>query len=109
MKTKINDIVIALFLLFFLSPVIVIISILIKIDSPGPIAIKIERSGDEGRKYFIYRFRTGLVELKDGKLYGSQKTKFGKLLCQYRLDTLPQLYSIAKGDLPFELNSTLTD
>ncbi|ADL13604.1 sugar transferase [Acetohalobium arabaticum] len=91
--------------LVILLPLFIIISLLIKIDSKGPVFFKQDRLGKDGEVFEIYKFRT-MVEnaenIGDG-LFTSKGdpriTKVGKLLRKISLDELPQLINVLKGDM----------
>ncbi len=100
------DIITALLLLIILSPFILILSVLIILDSPGKVFYRQERITAYGKKFRIHKFRT-MVENADK--FGSQVTiredkritKIGKTIRKYRLDEIPQLLDILKGDMSF--------
>lgn len=100
------DIVLAIILLIMLSPIFIIISILIKIDSKGPIMFRQVRVTQYGKKFIIFKFRT-MVNGADkiGTHVTMQNdfrvTKIGRLLRKIRLDEIPQLINIIKGDMSF--------
>ena len=96
------DRVLAILGLILLSPIILIISVLIKIDSKGPIFFKQERTGKNGEDFYVYKFRT-MVESNDVHDFSikDQYTRIGKILRKTSLDELPQLYSIATGKMSF--------
>ena len=110
------DVVLSLFGLVLISPFVVIIAILIKIDSKGPVFFKHHRIGKNGKPFSMYKFRT----MKDGaeamindftpeqleewrenfKLKDDPRiTRIGKFLRKTSLDELPQLINIFKGDM----------
>ena len=99
---RIFDFVVSLIMLIALSPVILIIGLLIKIDSDGPAIFKQERITTYGKIFKIYKFRT----MYTGSEKGSQVTvdndaritKVGKILRKYRIDELLQLVNILKGE-----------
>lgn len=103
---RIGDILFSLILLVVLMPVFLIISIMIKLDSSGPIIFKQERVTRYGKHFYIFKFRT-MIENADKM--GSQVTtngdrrvtRVGKILRKVRLDELPQLLNIARGDMTF--------
>lgn len=103
---RLFDIIISLILIILLSPIILIIAIAIKLDSKGKIFYKQERITQYGRKFRIYKFRT-MVENADklGNLITTQGdnriTKIGRVLRKYRLDEIPQLFNIFKGEMSF--------
>lgn len=96
----------SLFGLIALSPVFLIISILIKFTSNGPVFFKQERLGKDGKVFKIIKFRTMIVnaeKIGDGIRVKSDKdnriTKVGKILRATSLDELPQLFNVLKGDM----------
>lgn|SRR5574344_186942 len=103
---RIFDIIMSLILLILLSPIIIILSIIIKIDSKGPIFYKQERVTTNGRKFKIFKFRT-MVQNADkiGSLVtvgnDCRITKVGKAIRKVRLDELPQLINVLIGDMSF--------
>ncbi len=89
-----------------LIPIFLIISILIKLTSKGPIFFKQERIGRNGKVFNMYKFRTMIVNAEnigDGIRVRSKNdpriTKIGKILRKTSLDELPQLINVIKGDM----------
>ena len=87
-----------------MSPVFVVIVIAIKLSSSGPAVFKQERAGKNGKPFIFYKFRT--MKLDTEPFGPSPKsgddprlTRIGKLLREYSLDELPQLFNILKGDM----------
>ena len=99
------EIFIAIILFVLLIPFVGIIALLIKIDSPGRIFYTQERDGKDGRKFAIIKFRTMIenAELNTGAVYTTDNdpriTKVGKFLRKWRLDEIPQLLNIIKGNM----------
>ncbi|MBQ8796095.1 MAG: sugar transferase [Clostridia bacterium] len=99
------DIVISLLGLIILSPVLLITSLLIKIDSKGPVIFKQKRLGKDGKVFDIYKFRSmcvGAEHTGSGVYSGkgdSRVTKVGKFIRATSIDELPQLVNILKGDM----------
>lgn len=103
---RIFDIVTALIMLVLLLPVILVLSILIKKDSKGPIIYKQERVTQNMRNFKVWKFRTMIdgADKKGSHVTASEDsriTKVGNLLRKYRLDEIPQLVNILKGDMTF--------
>jgi len=100
------DIIIALILMVFASPIALITAIVIKFESKGPIIFKQIRIGENGKKFKIYKFRS--MRIHDEKKYpkytldnDDRITKFGKFMRKTRIDELPQLFCILKGTMSF--------
>ncbi|MFJ8260429.1 sugar transferase [Rummeliibacillus sp. NPDC094406] len=103
---RIFDIVVSLILLLLLSPIFLIISSLIKIDSRGPVFFRQVRITKYGRKFQILKFRT-MVNHADKigtqvTIFNDKRiTKVGAKLRDWRLDEIPQLVNILQGDMSF--------
>ena len=103
---RLFDITVALVMLIILSPIFILISIMIAIDSKGGVFFRQERVTQYGRVFRIFKFRTMVA---DAESLGSQVTvkndmrvtKVGRVLRTYRLDELPQLINIVTGDMSF--------
>jgi len=104
---RIYDIIFSSVGLFFLSPVFPILAILIKLDSPGPVFFKQLRVGENEVEYFVYKFRSMAedAEKATGAVWAQKNdprvTKIGQFLRKTRLDEIPQLYNVLKGDMSF--------
>lgn len=103
---RIFDIIMSLTLLILLSPVFLILAIWIKIDSKGPVFYRQERITTYGKKFRIFKFRTMIQDAdKKGSLItlgqDSRITKIGSKIRKCRLDEIPQLINILKGDMSF--------
>lgn len=100
------DYVMSSFLLLLLSPAFLILATWIKLDSPGTVFYRQERVTQYGRLFFIYKFRTMVMNAdRRGSLVTIDRdpriTKAGCFLRKYRLDELPQLINIWKGEMSF--------
>lgn len=98
------DIIFSLFVLIFFSPVFLIIALLIKITSPGPVFYKQERIGLDNKKFMMYKFRSMVVNAeKNGPVFvatnDNRYTKIGKFLRKYSIDELPQFINVLKGEM----------
>lgn len=103
---RILDILIAIIIFIILSPVFVIISIAIKMDSRGPVLFRQVRITQYGKHFKIFKFRTMVENAEEkGTLITTRDdnriTKVGKVLRKYRLDEFPQLFNIMMGDMSF--------
>lgn len=103
---RIFDIFMSLILLILLSPVFLILAIWIKLDSKGPVFYRQERITIYGKKFRIFKFRTMIQDAdKKGSLItlgeDSRITKIGNKIRKRRLDEIPQLLNILKGDMSF--------
>ncbi|MGG7213305.1 sugar transferase [Clostridium nigeriense] len=101
---RIFDFIASLIGCIILAPVFIIISILIKLDSKGPVFFKQKRVGQCGKTFEILKYRTMVVNAeKLGKQItvgnDSRITKIGRILRKYKLDELPQLFNVLKGDM----------
>jgi len=103
---RLFDITVSLIGILVLSPVLLLVALLIKLDSSGPIFYRGVRIGKDGRAFRIYKFRTMVVNAE--KLGGpstagddARLTKIGKLIRKYKLDELPQLFNVLEGDMSF--------
>ena len=98
------DIIISLLLLILLWPVLLLIVIAIRLSSKGPAVFKQQRAGKNGNPFVFYKFRTMTINAdpfgpspKSGR--DPRLTKAGRILREYSLDELPQLFNILKGDM----------
>lgn len=103
---RLFDICLSLVLIIILSPVILIISIWIKLDSKGPVFYRQERITQYGKVFRIFKFRTMVIDAdKIGSLVttsnDSRITKVGNKIRKCRLDEVPQLFNILTGDMSF--------
>ncbi len=112
---KVMDIVISVILIIIFSPFIILLSVLIKLTSPGPVIFKQTRVGLRGRQFYLYKFRTMVANAEDIRKELGEKnemdgpvfkikddprvTKIGKFLRKTGLDELPQLFNILKGEM----------
>lgn len=98
------DLAVAIPAVALLSPLFIVIAVWIKLDSHGPVFFLQKRMGQFGRLFRIFKFRTMIVDAeKQGPLItigeDSRITRSGRLLRKYKLDELPQLFNVIKGDM----------
>lgn len=105
-EKRIIDLLISCLFLISIGPLLVIIAIVIKLKSPGPIFFKQRRVGLAGKEFSYLKFRTmtfNAHELSTGPIFMLQKdpriTPFGRFLRMTALDELPALFSVIKGDM----------
>ena len=102
---RILDIAVAVTALIILSPVILITAVMIKLDSKGPVLYSQERVGLYGKTFFVHKFRSMKqdAEAKCGPVLAAEGdpriTKFGRFMRATRLDELPQLFNVLKGEM----------
>lgn len=103
---RIFDIIVASLLVVILSPILFLLGILIKIDSPGPVMFRQVRVTTYGKPFRIFKFRTMVnnadkIGTQVTTKGDSRVTRMGKMLRGCRLDELPQLFNVLKGEMSF--------
>lgn len=113
---RIIDVVLSLIGILVFLPLMLVIAVLIKLDSPGPVLFKQKRAGLNGREFWIYKFRSmeieaesklhvlkPLNEIKDGGVFKMSKdprvTRLGRILRKTSFDELPQFFNVLLGDM----------
>lgn len=100
-----EDFVLSALILFMIAPLLALIAIAIKLDSPGPMFFRQKRMGWNGKTFRIWKFRTMVVhEPENGVVVQAQKndprvTRVGAFLRRTSLDELPQLFNVLTGDM----------
>lgn len=104
-KKHLFDITFAFFGLLFLWPVLLIVAILIRIKMPGgPVIFRQQRVGKDGKLFTMYKFRSMTVNHGGSSVSvagESRITPLGEKLRHYKIDELPELWNILKGDMSF--------
>lgn len=101
---RLFDAVLALMALVVLSPAFAVLAIWIPLDSPGPVLYRARRAGIGGSPFFMFKFRT-MVSNADQiggpstGLNDRRVTRLGALLRRYKIDEIPQLLNVVKGDM----------
>lgn len=96
------DIVISTIVLIVTLPISLIVGIIIKLDSKGPVIFKQERTGYKGKTFLTYKFRTMKVETHEGDrvlTHDERCTKLGNIIRKLSIDELPQLINVLKGEM----------
>ncbi len=87
-------------------PLIILVAILIKIDSPGPVLFVQERVGKDGKVFKLYKFRSMRTDAeKDAPKWAKENdprvTRVGRIIRKLRIDEIPQMWNVLKGDMAF--------
>ncbi|MBS4957626.1 MAG: sugar transferase [Clostridium celatum] len=98
------DFIMSLLGIILLSPVILVLVVLVKLTSKGPILFKQKRIGKDNKEFYIYKFRTMRVDTPNVATHLLENpeqyiTSVGKFMRKTSLDELPQLFNIIKGEM----------
>ncbi|MEL5666552.1 undecaprenyl-phosphate glucose phosphotransferase [Serratia ureilytica] len=101
---RLEDIILSILILAFISPVLILISLFVKLSSPGPVIFKQKRYGIDGKGIAVWKFRSMVVMENDDKVVQAKKgdarvTTLGGFLRRTSLDELPQFINVLKGDM----------
>ena len=115
MAKRALDITVAAALLVLAAPLMLLIALAIKLDSPGPVIFRQRRVGKDGRPFTFYKFRGMVADAEarlhevahlnevDGPIFKSRRdprvTRVGRVLRRTSLDELPQLWNVLRGDM----------
>ena len=115
MAKRALDITVAAVLLVLAAPLMLLIALAIKLDSPGPVIFRQRRVGKDGRLFTFYKFRGMVADAEarlhevahlnevDGPIFKSRRdprvTRVGRVLRRTSLDELPQLWNVLRGDM----------
>jgi lipopolysaccharide/colanic/teichoic acid biosynthesis glycosyltransferase len=103
-----GDFVTSLIALPLLVPFLAVVALLIRLDSPGPVFFRQRRMGYRGQPFTMYKFRTmrhSPAEVEDARTAAMTRseddriTKLGRVLRHYRIDELPQVFNIIRGEM----------
>ena len=103
-RKRLFDIVCAALGLLVLSPVLLVCALLVGLTSPGGVLFRQERIGKDGVPFTIYKFRSMRKDNAGLKISTSRDTRItpvGRVLRKTKLDELPQLWNVLKGDMSF--------
>ena len=101
---RILDVTISFFTLLFLSPVLLIVSVIIKIDSNGPVLYRQIRVGRKGKEFQMYKFRSMIATAEEyGPEWSGENdpriTRIGKVLRRTYIDEVPQMINVLKNEM----------
>lgn len=112
---RIFDLTFSFLLLLILTPLFLLTALVIKLDSAGPVFVKLERVGQRGRTFGLYKFRSMIQDAqklksdllkyneREGPLFKMANdpriTKVGKFIRKWSIDELPQLFNVLKGEM----------
>jgi sugar transferase (PEP-CTERM system associated) len=103
---RLVDIVLAAVGLVLAAPLMLLTALAVRIESPGPVLYRQERVGENGRVFTLCKFRSMRTDAENGTpVWAKEKdervTRVGRLIRVTRLDELPQLWNVLKGDMSF--------
>ena len=103
---RLLDLFFAMLIGIFAAPVIILAAIIVKLESKGPVFFIQERIGEGNKKFNIVKFRSMTTDAeKDGPQWASKNdnrvTKFGKIMRATRIDEMPQLWNVLRGEMSF--------
>lgn len=102
MLKRLFDFAIALLALLVLWPLLLILGIAIKLDSPGPVFFRQERVGLHGKTFRIHKLRSMRIDLPGAPMTAANDariTRLGKIIRRFKLDELPQFIDVLLGDM----------
>ena len=99
---RLTDVILSVTILLLFLPLLLLIAVLVKISSPGPVIFKQRRYGLDGREIAVYKFRTMSVtedgaEIRQASKTDSRITRIGSILRRTSMDELPQLINVLQG------------
>lgn len=100
------DVLISLSLLLLTLPLTLLTALLVRLESPGPVIYRQDRVGLHEKEFTVYKFRSMCSDAeKNGAVWAAQNdarvTRVGKIIRKTRIDELPQLWNVLKGDMSF--------
>lgn len=93
------DVAVSAMALVALGPLLLLIGVMVRLDSPGPALYRSRRVGRDGREFTMLKFRSMRVEESKRGVYHDRITRVGRTLRQHKLDELPQLVNVLLGHM----------
>ena len=97
--TRLLDLIVGSLVLIIATPVLFVVALLIKCDSPGPIIYGSPRVGKNGKLFHLFRFRTVDINKPAHLSMRERLTRVGGFIRNYSLDDLPNVFNILKGEM----------
>ncbi|MFZ7111308.1 MAG: TIGR03013 family XrtA/PEP-CTERM system glycosyltransferase [Desulfatiglandales bacterium] len=104
---RVTGLMLAVLMICLVSPLILLVALAIKLDSRGPVFFSQERVGENGKVFVLYKFRSmrADAEKESGPVWAEKEdirtTRVGRIIRKLRIDELPQLWNVLKGDMSF--------
>jgi lipopolysaccharide/colanic/teichoic acid biosynthesis glycosyltransferase len=102
-RRRVLDFAVAAAVLVALAPLFLLVALLVRLSSPGPVFFRQRRMGRHGAEFTLYKFRSMHVSDASGSpitvIGDSRITRIGVILRRYKLDELPQFWNVLKGDM----------
>jgi sugar transferase (PEP-CTERM system associated) len=100
------DLLASLVLVIMTAPIVLVAALLVRVTSAGPVLFEQERVGQHGRPFMLYKFRSMRVDAESaGPAWASKNdprvTPVGRVIRKLRIDELPQIFNVLKGDMSF--------
>ena len=104
MIKRVFDLFFSIILLIVLAPLFVVVGVLIKLDSPGPVFFKQKRVGKDNKDFMVYKFRSMSEGTPDGAKEdlgeeNSYVTRMGEIIRRFTIDELPNLFNVVRGEM----------
>jgi lipopolysaccharide/colanic/teichoic acid biosynthesis glycosyltransferase len=101
---RVFDLIISLSVILLICPLLLVIAVVVKLSSPGPVFYRGLRTGLHGEPFRIFKFRTMVVDAENlgggtTALNDFRILRYGRFLRKYKIDELPQLFNVVKGDM----------
>ncbi|MBU1863730.1 MAG: sugar transferase [Candidatus Omnitrophica bacterium] len=101
---RLGDIIFSTIVSLLCLPLFLLVMVLVKMDSPGPVFFRQKRMGKDGKEFLLYKFRTMYCVRQEAKLtfepgVRHRVTSIGGLLRKTKIDELPQLINVLKGEM----------
>jgi sugar transferase (PEP-CTERM system associated) len=103
---RVCDVIFSLIALFITAPLLALVALAIRVESPGPAIFRQERVGMNGLRFIVYKFRSMRQDAeKNGPTWAKERddrcTRIGAFIRRCRIDELPQLMNVLRGDMSF--------